>query len=125
MTMAKRTPPARWTQQAYDFVMKLESKYFDLVWYARSYPADSPHWDSTPADIKHGALNNQARIQELYPDEIDQLCCPEDSDWVHGFNSGALAMLRRLEPYMNPNLSASQRAQEIRSAEAHFPFLDS
>ena len=125
MTTTKRTPKADWTQQAFDFAMKLEKKYFDLVWYARSHPADSPDWDSRPAQIKHDALNAQARIQELYPDEIDQLCCPELSDWTHGYNSGALATVRRLEPYIDPNLSASQRARDIKDAEERFPDLDS
>lgn len=68
-------------------------KYADLVWYARRPPADHLSWNCMPPEIKRGALDHQARIQEMLPDEIDALCS-DHGDWYHGFNSGVLAALR-------------------------------
>lgn len=91
-------------------------KYFDLVWYARSAPADSEYWDKVPASIKRGALNSQARVEEMFPDETDKLSCANCGDWEHGFNSGMLAGLRYV-------MSAIEDGPE--HAEEEFPELDS
>ena len=70
-----------------------EDKYDRLVWFARKAPADHPSWNNVPADIKRGALNAASQVEEMYPDEVDELH-GEHSDWQHGFNSGMLAALR-------------------------------
>ena len=68
-------------------------KYDQLVWFARKHPSDHPSWNDVPEDIRTGALNSAARVEEMYPDEVDELQ-GENSDWSHGFNSGMLAALR-------------------------------
>lgn len=86
----------------------MESKYFDLVWYARS----SPNSDKVP-----GVLENRKRIEELFPDEIEDLCQNDDSRiWEHGFNSGMLAGMRYI-------IDLFESGKEY--AEDNFPLLDS
>lgn len=65
-------------------------KYFDLVWYARK---DDEDREEIPAVDKH-----MTRIEELYPEEIHDLVM-HNTDWSHGFNSGALAISRLLSGY--------------------------
>ena len=70
----------------------MEEKYFNLVWYARKAPPDdAEHWAETTAEIKTAALNEMAKVEEMFPDEVDALKCPDCGDWNHGFNSGMLA----------------------------------
>lgn len=88
-------------------------KHESLVWYARKHPADHESWNNVPADIKTGALNAAAQVEENYPDEVDRLKS-ETGDWEHGFNSGVLAALRYV-------LTAAADPEE---AEACFPELD-
>ena len=90
-----------------------EDKFQKLVWFARKHPSDHPFWDTVPADIKQGALNSASRVEEMYPDEVDELH-GEHSDWQHGFNSGMLAALRFV-------LHAAEDPDE---AEECFPELD-
>ena len=78
----------------YTKIVELHKKYCDLVWYARSEPKGHLEWLVTPTDIKNKAYNVKARIEELYPDEIDNIRCDDIGDWTHGFNSGMLACLR-------------------------------
>lgn len=81
----------------YDDVIELigekAEKAEHLVWYARKHSADHPSWDQVPADIKKGALDAAAQVEELFPDETDALK-GDSGDWEHGFNSGVLAALR-------------------------------
>ena len=88
-------------------------KYEKLVWYARKASAGHSSWDAVPEDIKHGALNAVAQVEEHYPDEIDQLH-GEHADWEHGFNSGMLAALRYV----------MHAASDVDEAEEMFPELD-
>lgn len=79
----------------YEQLLTKLDKYEQLVWFARSHPpADVNYWKTISPTIKEGALNSQSRVEEMFPDEVDQLKCPECSDWNHGFNSGMLAGLR-------------------------------
>ncbi len=90
-------------------------KYEKLIWFARSRPPESAEWDNVPADIKHGALNAQAKVKEFYPDEVDELRCPFHADYSHGFNSGMVAALRYV----------MTAAEDPKTAEEWFPELDS
>ena len=96
------------------FASKL-SKYERLVWFARSHPPDdTDYWNSVHPEIKRGALNEQSRVEEMFPDDTDQLKCSQCSDWSHGFNSGVLAGLRYALAY----------ADDPNDAEEMFPELD-
>lgn len=115
-----------------------ERKYSDLVWYSRSRPKeDTDYWDKVPDHIREGAFNAQARVQEIYPDEVAKLngelpprCNAEEmseelraqltealinSDWENGFNSGCLAAFR----YVHTALQ-----EDLGTAEEEFPSLD-
>ena len=85
-----------------------------LVWYARKAPADHPSWEGVPEDIKTGALNAVAKVEEMYPDEVDELR-GEHGSWSHGFNSGVLAGIRFV-------LTAASEGPE--TAEEWWPELD-
>jgi hypothetical protein len=86
---------------------KLESKYSDLLWFARS----SPNHDSVP-----GVIEKRNQVLELYANEVWELIDEEAGPWHHGFNSGMLAGLRYI-------LDLAQEGKEV--AEENFPFLDS
>ena len=125
-TMNSTTTPETITQDLQD----LEKKYNDLVWYARS-----PHksmirvvYKDTPEDIIQGALNSQARVEEDYPDEIDNLK-GKDSDWEHGFNSGMLAAIRYVLTATCPIEIEDEFGEMFMSggleeAKEEFPMLD-
>lgn len=82
----------------------LRAKYENLVWYARSRPkTDDKYWKALPEEIRRGALDCQAMVEEEYPDEIDELRSSHGS-FTHGFNSGMLACLRFIETASNPQL---------------------
>jgi len=84
----------------------LESKYFDLVWYARSSPQNS--------DIP-GVLINRKRIENAYPDELENLIDGDNPDYDYGFYCGMLAGMRYV-------LGMAAYGKE--DAEENFPFLD-
>ena len=91
--------------------------YLQLVWYARKCPADcEDYWGDVPEQIRTGAFNAMAKVEEFFPDNVDALKDPMTGDWEHGFNSGALAVLRFLETSMNSG---------IKEAKEQFPELDS
>jgi hypothetical protein len=71
-------------KEIFDLVIEKQQKYFELVWYARSYK-------NRNLDV---VLEHRARIEKLYPNEIANLNDLDSSDWQHGFNSGMLAGLR-------------------------------
>jgi len=86
---------------------KMESKYFDHVWYARSSPKNYSI---------EGVLKNRTRIEKTYPDEVAKLQSRVDSGWSHGFNSGMLAGMRYVMDLLT---------EGIEEAEDMFPDLDS
>ena len=92
-------------QEVITEVAEKESKYFDLVWYARKSPE---HYDLPKVKEKID------EIEKLYSLETKQLQ-GEDGDWSHGFNSGMLAGMRYV-------LSLYDLGKE--HAEEEFPFLD-
>ena len=86
----------------------------------------------TPDHIITGALNAQARKEELYQDEIDELRS-ETGDWEHGFNSGCLATLRYVITSMAKYEFPDEESEDpeatitmggIEEAEEEWPFLD-
>jgi hypothetical protein len=87
-------------------VQKFESKYFDLVWLARSSPKN---------DHIKGVVENRKRITELYSEEVKELLDEDAGEWNHGFNSGMLAGMRYV-------LGMAAYGKE--DAEENFPFLD-
>ena len=94
----------------------MQKKYLDLVWYARKgSPNDQEYWEGVPDEIKQGALNSMSRVEEMFPDEVDALGSPESGQWAHGFNSGALAVLRLIDTAI---------VYGVDEACAHFPELD-
>ena len=100
------------TQQTLDF---LQTKYEQLLWYARKAPADhQSYWKAVPPEIKQGALNAMSMVEEFYPEESDELSS-DAGDFHHGFNSGALAVLRFIETAMS---------EGIDEAHEQFPDLD-
>jgi len=46
---------------------EFEKKYFDLVWYASSQPREVMEEQGPPEHTIQGALNGQARKEEMYP----------------------------------------------------------
>lgn len=87
-------------------VVKLQDKYCDLVWYARS----SPKNDNIP-----GVLENRRRIEELYLFEVESFLNGGSPDWDHGFNSGMLAGMRYI-------LDLVENGKD--EADEYFPSLD-
>lgn len=109
-------------------LQELSSKYLDLVWYARKGPRDSDYWDGIPDHIMQGALNSMAKVEENYPDEVDNLR-GESGDWEHGFNSGMLAAIRYVLtaacPYeCEDEFGEKFMAGGLDDAKEEFPMLD-
>jgi hypothetical protein len=94
-------------EQILEEVIKLQDKYCDLVWYARS----RPEHEEIPK-----VLENKQRIETQYPSEIKSLIEGSHPDWEHGFNSGMLAGMRYI-------LDVIHEGKEV--AEGFFPSLDS
>jgi hypothetical protein len=88
-------------------VLRLESKYSDLVWYARSSPKNY--------DIE-GVLENIERIEKTYPGEVSEFRSAGHPDWTHGFNSGMLAGMRYILDLVDSG--------NVEDAEDEFPSLD-
>lgn len=87
-------------------VLNFDSKYCDLVWYARS-SSDYDHID--------GVIECRNKVEELYPKEVEELLTSSDPEWVHGFNSGMMAGMRFI-------LEMKYFGKEF--AESTFPNLD-
>ena len=106
---------------------ELESKYFDLVWFARRTPED---YDNIP-----GVKEPWDKVVSRYPKEVNDLSDPNIGDWSHGFNSGMLACVRLLRPYLkdvdwseeipgNQDTFILTRELLLKESEDEFPFLD-
>lgn len=93
-------------QEIIDEVKNLESKYFELVWYARSSPQN---------DHIKGSKVNRKRIEELHPEEVKSLIDGDNLDYDYGFYCGMLAGMRYV-------LGMAAYGKE--DAEENFPFLD-
>ncbi len=85
---------------------EIESRYLDLVWYARR--------DKTDPD--HPGRPEIERIRRENPDAVAALC-GDSADWNHGFNSGCLAMVRLISGWLGTT-------SESTVAEIDFPDLD-
>lgn len=85
---------------------KLETKYSDLLWYARTRP-ESYNIKGVPEHIE--------RIETEYPNEVEELR-GENGNWQHGFHSGMVAALRYV-------LTLDEIGLE--QAQEEFPMLDS
>ena len=110
-----RTHHEKYVEEAIKSLMAMESQCTDLVWYSRSQPSsDTEYWNSVPEDIRIGALNSQAKVEEKYVEEIEALKGP-DGTWNHGFLSGQLASIR----YILTALS-----EDVSTADDEFPMLD-
>jgi hypothetical protein len=102
-------------KQAIDALSQKESKYFDLVWFARKPDlSDDEYWGDTPNDIFLKAQEGIARVKNEHTAEVNALT-GENGEWQHGFNSGMLAGMRYA-------LELLQGDPEL--AEQEFPFLD-
>jgi|TARA_B110000879_G_C11124510_1_gene493284 hypothetical protein len=81
----------------------LQKKYGDLVWFART----------KPADMKDQKINDICRrIMKLYPVECELLWSGE-GDWQHGFHSGCYAILNMMLMH-----------EDLFDGFDDFPFLD-
>ena len=118
------------TEEITEELQKLEKKFLDLVWYARSNPReDEGYWNTVPDDIRRGAFNAQLRVETLYSEEVESLKS-EERDWQHGFNSGALATFRFIITALDDELIEDECTGELfpcgglQNAIEEFPFLD-
>ena len=129
------------TKEIEEKLSELTEKYFHLVWYARKAPSDDKeYWDGTPDEIKTKALNEVSRIEEFFPDDVDELV-EDESNWTHGFNSGCLAAFRFVQTAIDTKLHEVDDEDTweddtipdgtkmvcfggIEQAEEEFPFLD-
>ena len=93
-------------QEIITAVAEKESKYYDLVSYARK---TQEQYDTYPL-VKELV----DRLETEFPTETKQLQGNE-GDWTHGFNSGMLAGMRYV-------LSLYDMGKE--QADEEFPFLD-
>jgi hypothetical protein len=91
--------------EIFNCVDELRSKYFDLVWLARTHP-------DTPNQL---AQKNIERIMNEHAADVDAFINSDNPDWQHGFNSGILAGMRYVSTLFN-------EGKEI--ADEEFPFLD-
>jgi hypothetical protein len=95
---------------------ELESKYCDLIWFARS---DN---NTQNANIRE----KQREVIIAHLEECKSLQCPKTSDWQHGFNSGMLAATRLIASYVQSDdeFDGVSRKERISYAEEEFPLLD-
>jgi len=96
-------------------VTEFLDKYTDLLWYCRSVARSDKDWKNTPKEIQDKAYNNQIKLEQLYPEEIQYLVSTESSDYYEGFYSGIVAGMRFV-------LTANECGLE--TAYEEFPDLD-
>ena len=78
-------------------VDELSFKYEQLVWYARSgLTLKNEHCS---AELKEKVLNARSKVEELYPEDIDNY--HSAGDFYHGFNSGCLGAFRLMSKAMD------------------------
>ena len=97
-------------QERIKILLELQEKYCDLVWLARK----EPEW----LRDDHPAMPKMVQVKMKYPEEAEQLSCPDEGDWAHGFNSGCLAAFR-----LAVGLLDCQRSG-VKTELDEFPFLD-
>jgi hypothetical protein len=112
-----------------EVLTEMHDKYLNLVWYARKPRmgnGDLPSttelqrmddYASTPPDSIKGMLEGMMKAQAKYPKECAALDSEKDADWAHGFNSGALAMLRFVQ-------GVQAGGEDGKFAIENFPELD-
>ena len=88
---------------------EFNSRYGDLIWYARSDAAK--HDAKTNASI----AKSQQEMRQKYPKDCADLD-GEHSNWQHGFNSGLLAAVRWLDEALDETMG-------IEEADLLFPNL--
>lgn len=107
------------SEQLSNRLKELKYKYYNLVWAGRC----SDH-----------SMIPYIEVERKFSEEIKRLKS-SSGDWEHGFNSGALAVLRLLEPYSQKDdwtiniesetgLSQLSKDDLIELAEEEFPMLD-
>jgi hypothetical protein len=123
--MSETTLPSKPTrrQAALNRLNQLEQKYFKLVWYIISHNDDCSDLFTGTPEAELSTIIERAKIYEMFPDEIDQLRCPQKGTWTHGFNGGMLCCVRLLLAYLYPQNSAADWDAEIEMAERDFPLL--
>ena len=102
-------------------VDQMEVKYRKLVWYARKPPyenVDTVYSDS-PVSIREGCKRAMAKVEELYPKELNQYHA--HPDWTHGFNSGCLAAFRLIELAMDDEYYEDYDDEEIGDWNQYHP----
>ena len=97
-------------------INEMAEKYFNLVWYARRSPEQVEQY-SSPA--REQAMDAIKEIERKFPDDVAKICSPQRGDFWHGFNSGALALLRLIQ-----GLDAATTKEEEEAEFEEFPFLD-
>ena len=123
-TLTETASSSRLPDDVLEAAMEKHQKFDRLVWYARKAPADcEEYWAGVSEEIKHGALNSVARIEEHFPDECDELRGP-DGAWTHGFNSGMLAALRWILDACCQDELDGVPIGGLEFAEENFPSLD-
>lgn len=115
-------------------IREMEEKYFNLVWLARK----------TPEDMEIPKVREEVeKVTNLYPEDVEELE-NDETNFVHGFNSGMLAASRLFWSYLEkpkrykideedlesdevplkPLTLQELYEEEIQQAEDEFPFLD-
>jgi hypothetical protein len=115
--------------EAIEAIQTLESKYSDLVWYARSPAASNVEYWIENAHAREGAFKSQMRVEEEYPEDVAALRSQKSGDWQHGFNSGMLAAMRYVETCLSPLMIEDEFGEEfwwggVKDADDDFPSLD-
>jgi hypothetical protein len=103
------------TNNIESILKEFHDKYTDLVWYARRSPEDLV---GLPVDIRDKMLENLTRVSRTWAEEVEELGDPDEGDWHHGFNSGAMAAFRLFLGLL------SEDPEEIEFSLDCFPDLD-
>lgn len=101
---------------------ELRDKYFDLVWYARK--------DEDDRENHPGVDEAMTRVECMYTSEIEDLI-QDETNWQHGFNSGALAISRLIRAYAIDDINdrpvketKSGSDTESEDSEEFFRYMD-
>lgn len=88
--------PIRW-KETEKILNDLETKYCNLVWWARS------DRDKLLREEIYEGIIAQLKIEKEHPKEINDLM-NDYTNWTHGFNSGMLAALRLVTGLMSKTI---------------------